>query len=141
MFNVGDLYKTKNGSEVRCERTSNKGHYRMTVLSGGHGVRSMAGEKSGELYWVTSTGEYVQDVYHDHDIAMKLHGMDISVERPTLTLRFETEAQKEAFLAWFLDAGGDQDMSRFSSENEPNCPDYAFYDKETHTITLSKVDK
>lgn len=144
MFKDGEFYKTKNGSKVLCDGGPDAdGDFCMKVISGGHGCHSEAGAEVGSYYWAASEGSYNHPIMYRSGLTAKLRGMDVIglwEETPKLTLTFETEAQKEAFLAWFLDAGGDQDMSRFSEENVPDCPDYAFYDKENHTITLSKVE-
>ena len=141
MFNKGNFYKTKNGSKIVCEFISdNDGHSLMKVISGGHGVYNRAGESVNGCYFVTSEGEYnhnpIMDPNYLTDI---LHGMDVIgpwEEAPKLTLVFETTYQRDAFLTWFLAAGGDQDMRAFYSEHYPECPNLASYDKDSKTIKL-----
>lgn len=141
MFVINEFYKTKNGSKVACANGPDKdGYSRMKVISGGHGVRERSGSKPDEIYWVTSTGEFREAFSRNHEKTTKLQGMDVIgpwEKTPKLTLTFETEAQKEAFLAWFLDAGGDQDMRAFSSEDYPECPNLASYDRDNKTINFS----
>ena len=108
MFNKGNFYKTKNGSKIVCEFISdNDGHSLMKVISGGHGVYNRAGEGVNGCYWVTSEGKYNHNpIMYLNDLTDKLHGMDVIgpwEETLKLTLTFETEAQKDAFLVWFLE--------------------------------------
>lgn len=144
MFKNDEFYKTKNGSKVLCDGgPDEEGDFCMKVISGGHGVWGRSGKEPDERYWATSKGAYNHPTMHRSDLTAKLRGMDVIgpwEETPKLTLTFETEAQKEAFLAWFLDAGGDQDMNAYSSEYYPECPNVAYYDKDNNTITLSKVE-
>lgn len=144
MFEVDKFYKTKNRSKVICViGPDTHGDFCMKVISGGHGVFIRPGKQSDETYWVTSEGKYNHNpIMYLNVLTDKLHGMDIvgpweETQKPLLTLTFETEVEKKAFLTWFLFAGGSQDMRAFSSEDCPECPNLASYDRDNKTISFS----
>jgi len=60
---------------------------------------------------------------------------------PTITLRFETKEQREAFAGWFLDAGGEQDMFQYADEHNEDCPNDTRWDLKNGIISFSRIDE
>lgn len=126
MFVLNQFYKTKNGSKVRCiYGPDTDGQY---CMSTNHLNKK---EQLGDTYWVTSNGVVRGDKSRDMNIVGPWE------ETPKITLTFETEVSKRAFLTWFLFAGGSQDMRAFSSEDYPECPNLVSYDRDSETINFS----
>lgn len=170
MFELGKGYTTKNGSKVVCQESWRNGWFFRVISGGHgvpfNSGRSAGDTYFCDIEGKFSTDE-TDPRLHDMDVIgpwieeqeqtnkyptgeacvlgeARMTGAppvaSPKILKHTLTFTFETEAQKDAFIAWFLDAGGDQDMSRFSEENVHDGPDYAFYDKDNNTINLSKVE-
>lgn len=62
-------------------------------------------------------------------------------KEPTITLRFETEEQRGAFLGWFLDGGGEYDLVANAAEDDEDCPNRTEWDRENGIISFSRVDE
>lgn len=170
MFELGKEYTTENGSKVVCQESWRHGWFFRVISGGHgvpFNLGRSAGdnyfcdregkfstdETDPRLHGMDVIGPWIEEQeqankYPTGEACVlgeaRMTGAPpvASPDTPkhTFTFTFETEAQKEAFLAWFLDAGGEQDMSKFSEEYYSECPNVVSYDKDTNTITLSKVE-
>lgn len=169
MFELGKEYTTANRSKVVCQESWGNGWFFRVISGGHGVPFSLGGsagevylcngggkfstdETDPRLHGMDVIGPWIEEQeqitkYPTGEASVlgeaRMTGAppvpSPDTPKHTITFNFETEAQKEAFLAWFLKCGVERDLWIFATEHAEFL-DTAHYDKDTNTINLSKVE-